>query len=509
MKRFLLPVALFLVQSSFAQITLSLSDFAVVGDSILIAVDTLPTGVSVGGTGLQTWDFTSLQVESSSINRFKDPVSTPNGSYFPASNLAYESSTNTTYIKAQASKVEILGANVQFATNTFIPILSNDPQLVLEFPANFNDQYLDTTYFVKAVKLSDITTPNSLVDSVKLIHYGYSTHNIDAHGLLSLPGNTFNTLRKKRMEISYDTFYYKGLITSYQWALVPANAVPQIPQNPVKDTSYSYEWYANNQKFTILSVDADINDNILKATYLYQNALAVSITPTNVSCFNGNDGTADVNHLSIGLGTPPYTYTWSNGQNTKMTTGLSVGTYFVTVQDAASNTTTASIVITQPNDISQTSVLTHPQTASSAEGSISLVVSGGTAPYTYQWNNNPSTNDTIKNLTAGTYSVTVTDAKACTKNFSFALTAWPTAIENISDVEAISIYPNPANDKLFIENVDQISLYNLLGETVLVKKFNTKTLNSLNISNLNEGVYFVSYKTSDNKSISKKIIISR
>lgn len=510
MKKILLPIALCTIQTAFSQ-TITQADFAVIGDSILIAVDTIPVGFSIGGNGSsQTWDFSTLQVDQSSINKFVDPALTTNGSYFPNSNIAYQTTSTILYIKSQATKVEVVGTNVKFSSTLEIPIQSSDPQKILNFPTNFGDNFMDTTYFQKGLKLSELTsTQIPGVDSVKLVHYGFAYDSINGQGSLSLPGNTFSALRKSKLEFTYDTFYFKMF---GNWNLVPNNTFPQIPVNPMIDTIYTYDWYTNLQDFAILTINSDKNKNILRATYLYKNPLAIGLTPTHIDCNGGNTGAVTVNHLSIGLGVPPYSYQWSNAANTQTISGLVAGTYSVTVTDASSNVTSADVVVTQaPALDTNNNIIVYPQTSTSANGSIIIHPAGGTpfttgSAYTLAWSNS-SSNDTIKNLTAGTYVLTITDSKGCTKSFTYPLTAWPTAIETI-DEEVVKIFPNPAKDRLTVVNVNNITIHNLLGETILTRKFSDKSSNTINISHLQEGVYFISYKSED-KTYSKKIVVSR
>lgn len=142
----------------------------------------------------------------------------------------------------------------------------------------------------------------------------------------------------------------------------------------------------------------------------------LSTTVKNIVCNGPNSGSID---LSVSGGTSPYTYDWSNnGPQTPDTdpqdlTGLAIGTYTVTVTDAAncSQTTTATII----NAPIVQSPVTFPAACGSADGAIDLSVSGGNAGYTYDWSNNGSQNpDTdpqdLSGLATGTYTVTVTDS---------------------------------------------------------------------------------------------------
>lgn len=139
--------------------------------------------------------------------------------------------------------------------------------------------------------------------------------------------------------------------------------------------------------------------------------MTLSTSITSIPC-NGGAATGAIDLTVIG-GTAPYTYNWGVGQPvTQDRTNLAVGTYNVTVTDAAGCTKTTSATITQPPALVLTSVATG-STCGSANGSINLTVSGGTSPYTFSWSNGATTED-ISNVLAGSYTVTVTDFKGCT-----------------------------------------------------------------------------------------------
>ncbi len=143
----------------------------------------------------------------------------------------------------------------------------------------------------------------------------------------------------------------------------------------------------------------------------------VTITAvTHVSCLGGNNGAATA---SVTGGTSPYTYNWGSGRTTATVTGLTAGTYTVTVTDAVGCNSTQSVTITQPTAIVITSTVTSATCL--PIGSAQANVSGGTSPYTYLWSNGGTTAK-ISNLAGGNYTVTVTDAKGCT---NFLLTTVP------------------------------------------------------------------------------------
>ena len=145
---------------------------------------------------------------------------------------------------------------------------------------------------------------------------------------------------------------------------------------------------------------------------IYESPTADITSPVNVLCFGDATGEATV---TVEGGTAPYTYSWDNGQTEATATGLVAGDYIVTVTDNNGCTTTATATIEQPvaalsvSITSEIDVLCYGE----ATGSATALAAGGTAPYTYSWDNG-QTEATATGLVAGDYVVTVTDANGCT-----------------------------------------------------------------------------------------------
>ena len=185
---------------------------------------------------------------------------------------------------------------------------------------------------------------------------------------------------------------------------------------------YSYSWSNGSTSQNLSNIPAgtytvtvtDANGCTRTATNTLNATYATSVTSSNtntVSCFGGNNG--------IALATPaggvtPYTYAWSNGANTATASNLIAGIYTVTVTDANGCTATSSTTVTQPSAaLSSSSTKTDVNCFGQSTGSITVIPSGGTSPYTYLWNNG-NTTSTLNAIAAGTYTATITDAKGCT-----------------------------------------------------------------------------------------------
>lgn len=136
----------------------------------------------------------------------------------------------------------------------------------------------------------------------------------------------------------------------------------------------------------------------------------LSATSTNSTC-TGNNGSATA---SVSGGTAPFNYSWSpSGGNGAVASNLGPGTYTCTVTDANGCTADAQAVVQAIGSFTLSS--TYVPLACDPQGttSASVLVTGGTAPYVYNWTPSGGNQATANGLTSGTYVVYVTDANSC------------------------------------------------------------------------------------------------
>jgi hypothetical protein len=151
----------------------------------------------------------------------------------------------------------------------------------------------------------------------------------------------------------------------------------------------------------------------------------VANSQTNVSCFNGANGTATA---TVSGGIAPYTYSWSpTGGSASTASGLAAGGYTVTVTDNIGCTATKAYTLTVPTAITATTAQVNISCNGGTNGSATVTPSGGAGSYTYSWSPSGGTGASATGLSAGSYTVTITDANACTATKTFDITA-PSAI---------------------------------------------------------------------------------
>eukprot|EP00026_Physarum_polycephalum_P000164 Phypoly_transcript_00164.p1 GENE.Phypoly_transcript_00164~~Phypoly_transcript_00164.p1 ORF type:complete len:1174 (+),score=160.32 Phypoly_transcript_00164:1530-5051(+) len=139
----------------------------------------------------------------------------------------------------------------------------------------------------------------------------------------------------------------------------------------------------------------------------------IALVPSqiNVACNGDNSGSATV--YASG-GTPGYTYAWSPyGGTAETASGLSAGTFTVTVTDANGCQAKQTYVISEPDPVDFTYSTVPVKCYGAATGSVTLTVAGGSRRYLYEWNPSVSNGPAASNLVAGTYEVTVADAGFC------------------------------------------------------------------------------------------------
>jgi len=153
---------------------------------------------------------------------------------------------------------------------------------------------------------------------------------------------------------------------------------------------------------------------------------ATATTSTNVTCHGGSTGATA---STVTGGSTPYTYSWTGGSTNATATGLTAGSYTLTVRDLNGCSATASTVVTQPNAlvIDTTFTTANVLCNSGNTGSAKTVVSGGSSPYTYLWTPGGGSTDSAVGLSAGTYTLMVSDACGASATASATITQ-PTAI---------------------------------------------------------------------------------
>jgi hypothetical protein len=241
----------------------------------------------------------------------------------------------------------------------------------------------------------------------------------------------------------------------------------------------------------------------IPATFTSSPFTLTTIT-SSVSCNGMSNGSASITPSSPGN----YSYSWSPGTNTtSFNYSLTAGNYTVTANSGCSTATTL-INIAEPPVLT---VAVDPlQICSGGQGPLNATASGGTPVYTYSW----STGATGPGIIVAppvttTYTVYVTDANGCTGNSAITVTVSNCAGVNEKQlISGISIYPNPFISSLNINSkvrYDEIIITNLLGKTV--KRFTTE-MNSIDLSDLQDGIYVIAIYDNRKTILTKKIVKS-
>lgn len=284
-------------------------------------------------------------------------------------------------------------------------------------------------------------------------------------------------------------------------------------------STLSYHW-SNGQNGTSLSnikggdYTITISDQSGCSLTVTENVTTPAAMQANIAGFNSNCGTASafVTTAATG-GTPAYYYSWSDGETTASITNVASGTYSVTIDDYNGCSTTASATVTSGGSHQDINISADASVASAGLNNGSATVSnisGGTPPYTAHWSNGQS-NNTIIDLAPGTYTVTVSDQNGCIQTSTVTVTE-VTGISNVSNEVSFSAYPNPTRSTLTVQlgKLDQgttLSLTNVLGQT-LINRSVTELQNHIDLSALNDGVYFIEVKRGDKKAV-KQVVLSR
>jgi hypothetical protein len=149
---------------------------------------------------------------------------------------------------------------------------------------------------------------------------------------------------------------------------------------------------------------------IFNDTVVELSNLTGTMNGTDVLCNNTQTGNLEISATS---GVTPYTYQWVGTSNTgTYVTSVGPGTYSCIVTDGLGCTDTVTTVLAV-TDLSATASTSNPLCYGTNTGSVTVVASGGTGPYTYDWAGSTASNTVLSGLGEGSYSVVVTDAYGC------------------------------------------------------------------------------------------------
>ena len=144
-------------------------------------------------------------------------------------------------------------------------------------------------------------------------------------------------------------------------------------------------------------------------------------------------------------------------------------------------------------------------------GVVTVHPENGEGPFTFNWSNGNTTDSSITGLSAGTYTVTITDKNHCT----YVASATVLLVNGIEDevLTNVKIYPNPAKGMVYIENtnpadnIKQPQVYDMAGR--LITTYPVRVGNSIQLyfDNAAQGVYYVRLSSDSGKTLVSKITI--
>ena len=208
-------------------------------------------------------------------------------------------------------------------------------------------------------------------------------------------------------------------------------------ENDILDAT-SYQWYLNGEIVTdaitnpyeVASSDLgiyqvssfdDLGCNLISAPLVVDTEIEVLDIDGEIihlNCFFESVGSIDI---SVANQTnSPLTYAWSNETNSEDLQNLAAGTYTVTVTDTKGCFGVIDFTVESPDPMFTT--IDIQQGSMGNPGSATVTATGGVLPYSYLWSNGNTTNSD-DNLSAGFYSITVTDENGCEDILEFEITS--------------------------------------------------------------------------------------
>jgi hypothetical protein len=238
--------------------------------------------------------------------------------------------------------------------------------------------------------------------------------------------------------------------------------------------------------------------------------LEVSLFATMESAYGASDA---IINSSVTGGTAPYSYEWSTGDQGTTLNNVPAGVYSLEVTDATGCTLIEEVIVELDCEEMDITIITNDESYDGAsDGYVIANVSGGQAPYTYDWNNGASDQQTYLNLEAGDYSIVVVDSRGCLDSSSTTINVGGTITGLDENEVKFEVYPNPVDRNTIlnvlatgIEGNYSIMIFDILGKLIYSEQIDQAGLVQLNVSQFESGVYNV--QLIDAKHLLKKKVI--
>lgn len=286
-------------------------------------------------------------------------------------------------------------------------------------------------------------------------------------------------------------------------ALVQTSGLPNGATYPTGNTTVSF-------------TATDMSGNVATCSFIVNvpTAMIVDTSSVDVACNDGNNGSAAV--MPSG-GSQPYTYLWSNGDNTPSVSGLVADQYTVSVTDASGCTVVQAITVDEPTTLTIALVEIVNASGMQPNGSVDVTVGGGVPPYTFVWKNSTGIiigdQEDIDGLPVGVFTLQVTDSNGCVSLSGYTIQDTDATAETELN-NYLMLYPNPTSGAVTLELVGlpntalfEIKAFNVTGHQILYQS----TISTKQILNFNEqpsGVYLLKITVGD-LVLTKRLVVSK
>ena len=273
--------------------------------------------------------------------------------------------------------------------------------------------------------------------------------------------------------------------------------------NGALSDSVTYSWSSGGASQSITNLSAGTYQLIAQDTRICIDTIlfevsepddyTIDVISEDILC-NGEDNGSIL--CSYSGGTAPYV-TFLNNQliSGNEVNQLTLGNYqLYGVDNLGCLTPSVNVTISEPSSLSNVFTVTPASGSASFDGVVYLAIQGGTAPYTYSWAENFSSDSVIVYLNPGWYFLTVEDANGCQLTDSVFVQNSTLALNEVT-YSKFTISPNPATNEIYLDNLvgESVSFYDLNGKLIIKREF-TKTQE---IAFLSKGMYYIKVQTAE------------